>query len=98
MRHFAVEHQEDGKLGIAGSGFAKEVDGLLNESGGKVRDGRIDGGHKVKGRGVERSRFTCWCEPVVFFPKVQSTRRKAILASLRMLASPSANDTASKMR
>jgi len=52
----------------------------------------------MKGTGVERSRFTCWCEPVVFFPSVQSTRRKAILASLRMLASPSANDTASKMR
>lgn len=63
-----------------------------------MRDGRVEGGHEMKGTGVERSRFTCWCEPVVFFPSVQSTRRKAILASLRTLASPSANDTASKMR
>jgi len=34
VRHFTVEHQKDGKLGIAGPGFAQEVDGLLNKRGG----------------------------------------------------------------
>ena len=57
----AVKHEEDGKLGIAGPGLAKEVDGLLIGKGG--REGGNQGGSEREKRELEREGE--YCDPAL---------------------------------